>query len=122
MGVPGGPPPAGGPYKHTDSAYSNDQRVLPKVTSDKVKKNNLRQHYLPKNCLETRMNKGSAGRKYGFLYCLGYKTFDQLSQDKLLRTNRIVSWWMWPWPSSCRTPLHNSIQIYSVIQLYTIVQ
>lgn len=32
MGVPGGPPPGGGPCKHTDSAYSNDQSVLPKVT------------------------------------------------------------------------------------------
>lgn len=32
MGVPGGPPPGGGPCKHTDSAYSNDLSVLPKVT------------------------------------------------------------------------------------------
>lgn len=73
MGVPGGPPPAGGPYKHTDSAYSNSPSVLPKVTSDKVKKkkNNLRQHYLPNNCPEKRMNKGSAGRKNGYLYCFG---------------------------------------------------
>lgn len=31
MGVPGGPPPAGGPCKHTDSAYSHDQNVLPKL-------------------------------------------------------------------------------------------
>lgn len=120
MGVPGGPPPAGGPYKHTDSAYSNDQSVLLKVTSDKVKKKKTLQHYLPDNCLEMWMNKGSAGRKYRYLYCLGYKTFDQLSHT-MLRTNQIVIWWIWPWSSSCRTPLHNSIQIYSVIQLYTVV-
>ncbi len=43
MGVPGGPPPAGGPCKHTDSAYSNDQSVLPKVTSDKVTKTKQKQ-------------------------------------------------------------------------------